>query len=67
MSDSWRPTHRIALPNRESFEVMLRDGVAYTEPEWKAIVAPDIEVNEMGQWLFQGYAFKGSVAQLPCC
>jgi hypothetical protein len=60
MTTTFNPTHRITT-HRETFDVMLVDGAAYTAAEWNAALAADHERNDDGEWLFQGQPFSGIV------
>lgn len=62
MSD-FNPTHKITRGG-ETILVMLEDGAAYTREEWDCETQADYERNEAGEWLFQGQAFSGEVADL---
>ena len=52
------PTHEIVITHDNgsiSTELVhLLDGAAYTQQEWEGQTSPDWEVNENGEWLFQG-------------
>ena len=58
------PTHEIVITHDNgsiSTELVhLLDGAAYTRQEWEGQTSPDWEVNEEGEWLFQGRATPGN-------
>lgn len=63
MSSKFAATH-IVQHSGQSYEVMLVDGAAYTQAEWDSESQADYEVNDQGEWLFQGQAFSGEVVSV---
>ena len=51
----WKETHQIIFPGGATELVMLtEDRIAYTREEWHHEDLADWEVDEHGNWLFQG-------------
>jgi hypothetical protein len=60
---TWAPTHRVTHRGA-TYEVLLVEGVAYTESEWDTCSTADIEVSPNGEWTFQGAPLEGEVEEV---
>jgi len=61
--DEFEPTHEIAFREGERMNVMLRDGVAYTQEEWEADAEAECELVDR-RWLRRGIPISGKVRKL---
>jgi len=60
----WKPTHEITLPNGLRVEVMLEERIAFSCEEWVDYEGADFEVDNDGNWMFQGQNFDGTVRRI---
>jgi len=61
--EDFKATHEIAFRGGERMNIMLRDGVAYTQEEWEEETEPEYELVDR-RWLRRGVSIRGKVRRL---